>query len=62
MSWNSPSSFRQHVLGGAIALALMSHGFANAASEYSPPTRDNLPNRVYFGDTHLHTSFSPMPA
>lgn len=58
MSWNSPSSFRQHVLGGAIALALMSHGFANAASEYSPPTRDNHPNRVYFGDTHLHTSYS----
>ena len=26
--------------------------------EYSPYAGDHFPNRVYFGDTHLHTSWS----
>lgn len=26
--------------------------------EYSPYVEDHFPNRVYFGDTHLHTSWS----
>jgi len=29
-----------------------------AAYDYSPYPQDTLPNRVYFGDTHLHTSYS----
>ena len=27
-------------------------------AEYSPYLDQGWPNRVYFGDTHLHTSFS----
>ena len=27
-------------------------------AEYSPYAGDHFPNRVYFGDTHLHTSWS----
>ena len=27
-------------------------------SEYSPYPEETFPNRVYFGDTHLHTSYS----
>ena len=26
--------------------------------DYSPYTSSRIPTRVYFGDTHLHTSFS----
>ena len=26
--------------------------------QYSPYPEQNFPNRVYFGDTHLHTSYS----
>ena len=26
--------------------------------EYSPYVEDHFPNNVYFGDTHLHTSWS----
>jgi hypothetical protein len=26
--------------------------------EYSPYLQENYPNQVFFGDTHLHTSFS----
>src|SRR5689334_18603280 len=26
--------------------------------QYSPYPKRNFPNRVYFGDTHLHTSYS----
>ena len=26
--------------------------------EYSPYVNDHFPNNVYFGDTHLHTSWS----
>jgi hypothetical protein len=32
---------------------------------YSPYPEEDFPNNVYFGDTHLHTSYSttrPMPA
>ena len=27
-------------------------------AEYSPYADDHFPNRMYFGDTHLHTSWS----
>ena len=27
-------------------------------TEYSPYADDHFPNRVFFGDTHLHTSWS----
>jgi len=27
-------------------------------TDYSPYTNNNFPQNVYFGDTHLHTSFS----
>jgi hypothetical protein len=32
--------------------------FAEPKEEYSPYVDDHYPNRVYFGDTHLHTSWS----
>ena len=32
---------------------------ANIAQKYSPYVNQNFPNQVFFGDTHLHTSFSP---
>lgn len=35
--------------------------FVNATEtkkEYSPFIKDNFPNKVFFGDTHLHTSYS----
>mgnify|MGYP001829183132 FL=1 len=31
---------------------------AEEQAEYSPYINDNFPNNVYFGDTHLHTSYS----
>jgi hypothetical protein len=31
---------------------------SNAQREYSPYVSQNFPNRVYWGDTHVHTSFS----
>ena len=40
----------------AALLALCSA--AHAASEYSPNAGQNFPNRVLFGDTHLHTVYS----
>ena len=30
-----------------------------AAENYSPPTRDGFPNRVFWGDTHVHSNLSP---
>ncbi len=41
----------------AIALAGCSIG-AFAATEYSPNVGQTFPNRVFFGDTHLHTAYS----
>ncbi len=38
--------------------------FKAPKKEYSPYVEDHFPNRVYFGDTHLHTSKvrdEPMP-
>ena len=47
-------------------LALVSPAFAEediptaqpTGKQYSPYPEQNFPNRVFFGDTHLHTSFS----
>jgi hypothetical protein len=40
----------------SLAIALACTGVA--AAEYSPPVGNTLPSRVYFGDTHLHSSYS----
>ena len=41
------------------ALVLLSANLLAAeATQYSPYVKDDYPNRVYFGDTHLHTSYS----
>jgi hypothetical protein len=34
------------------------HGSASAGKNYSPYVDQTFPNRVYWGDTHLHTSYS----
>ncbi len=48
-----------------LALATMGGAFADDApgaqpkkSGYSPYPAQTFPNRVYFGDTHMHTSYS----
>jgi hypothetical protein len=42
-----------------LSLALtLTWGVAVAAPEYSPNVGQSYPNRVLFGDTHLHTSYS----
>jgi len=33
-------------------------GAADSRQEYSPFIDDNFPNQVFFGDTHVHTSYS----
>lgn len=47
---------------GASAFAQDLHiqqkDFKSPKIEYSPYVEDHFPNRVYFGDTHLHTSWS----
>ncbi len=35
--------------------------FKAPKKEYSPYVEDHFPNRVYFGDTHLHTSKVETP-
>ena len=35
-----------------------SEDFEAPKQEYSPYADDNFPKKVYFGDTHLHTSIS----
>ena len=36
----------------------MQLGAAEKQPEYSPYLDDDFPNQVFFGDTHLHTSYS----
>lgn len=42
------------------ALLALNIGTVNAeeTKSYSPYAEDNFPKNVYFGDTHLHTSYS----
>ena len=44
------------------SVVLLSCSFQQAVAEiqpeYSPYVNDNFPNQVFFGDTHLHTSYS----
>ena len=40
-----------------VATALSEEGVKDA--EYGPGKKKRIPRRVYWGDTHLHTSFSP---
>jgi hypothetical protein len=41
---------------GAIAQEMP--GPTDQSAEYSPYPEQNFPNQVFFGDTHLHTSYS----
>ena len=58
------SSIRYLMTAGVAVLA--SHelraqdipGPTDKKIDYSPYPAKNFPNRVYFGDTHLHTSYS----
>ena len=58
---------RNWMLAGATAVMLVSGAELRAQDapgptgkkiDYSPYPKKNFPNRVYFGDTHLHTSYS----
>ncbi|PHR81301.1 MAG: hypothetical protein COA59_16130 [Colwellia sp.] len=53
---------KKHVFILSSALALSVSAFAQAVSnntvEYSPYPAKTFPNNVFFGDTHLHTSWS----
>ena len=42
----------------STALAQDEIGPLNRKVNYSPYPEKDFPNRVYFGDTHLHTSYS----
>ena len=44
--------------GSPQAFAQDAPGPANKKVTYSPYPAKTFPNRVYFGDTHLHTSYS----
>jgi len=61
--------FRNHlpVLVALLSLSSIPVAFAGDAYDvpsaqpgtrtYAPYSTDDFPNRVYFGDTHLHTSY-----
>ena len=59
-------TFRVMMIAGASVGMLASVGLraqdtpgpTNDKIDYSPYPTKNFPNRVYFGDTHLHTSYS----
>jgi hypothetical protein len=42
----------------ALAQDAPALGPVPAEREYSPFPADDFPNQVFFGDTHLHTSYS----
>ena len=42
----------------AIDVHPVKEDFKSRKKEYSPYAEDRFPNNVYFGDTHLHTSWS----
>ena len=42
-----------------LAIGLLSCFLASSGEKnYSPNVGDTFPNNVFFGDTHLHTSYS----
>jgi Protein of unknown function (DUF3604) len=45
-------------LTAAAAMAQDAPGPANKKVQYSPYSKETFPNQVFFGDTHLHTSYS----
>lgn len=56
---NSVDGIRRCGLALMLALGWFSQiGASSEPSYYSPPTRSEYPARVYWGDTHLHTTLS----
>ena len=57
-------AFRTLAVASSIALALPAFALDDVPStqpgnrEYSPYPEQNFPNQVFFGDTHLHTTYS----
>ncbi len=45
----------------ALTPAAFAQDNAESAQSYSPYTSADYAKNVYFGDTHLHTSYSPSP-
>lgn len=59
--WASLSGFAAITLLAALGVSFVHAEEANstsAASDYSPRANPSWPDRVYFGETHLHTSYS----
>jgi len=61
------ATIRRRMIAGASVVGLACASAVNAQDippptgqkiQYSPYPTKNFPNRVYFGDTHLHTSYS----
>lgn len=50
------TQFNKALLVSLLMVSLNANG--KEETEYSPFLQDNYPNQVYFGDTHLHTSYS----
>lgn len=48
-----------HLIAGALVVATVG---ATALDAYSPPVNSSFPDNVYWGDTHVHTSFSSHDA
>lgn len=46
------------LLSNTIIFAACTHSPRDLKLEYSPYPEKTFPNKVYFGDTHLHTSYS----
>ena len=59
-SWYRMAAVASGILlaGSPQAFAQDAPGPTNRKIAYSPYPAKTFPNRVYFGDTHLHTSYS----
>ena len=58
MSQHGGLAFATRVaLAAAMTMGLVAPAAAQA--DYGPGEKERIPRRVYWGDTHLHTSFSP---
>ncbi len=55
-----PTAFvGRSLTGRAALLALGLAAMTARGAEYSPPVANDFPNRLFWGDTHLHTNQSP---